>query len=109
MFRGHAYGRLGSPLRVVGGGAYVPCMYKLNDNTPYNTWLVTNTTAQYAQCNITVLAVRMQHAEIYSYFVPIFDGDMDTRTHGHSLNPSWSGVTRGYLPVKIYGVAVILF
>jgi len=28
---------------------------------------VVNTTAQYAQCNITVLAVRMQHAEIYSF------------------------------------------
>ncbi len=28
-------GRLGSPLRVAGGGAYVSCMYKLNDNTQY--------------------------------------------------------------------------
>ncbi len=55
--------------------------------------------AQYAQCNITVLAVRMQHAEIYRYFVPIFDGHMVTRTDGQTLNPSWSGVTRGYLPV----------
>ena len=39
----------------------------------------------------------MQHAEIYSYFVPIFDG----RTEGQTLNPSWSGVTRGYLPVLL--------
>ncbi len=85
MFRGHAYGRLGSPLK--GGGAYVSCMYKLKDNTPYNTWLVTvmNTTAQYAQCNITVLAVRTPDAEFYSYFVPIFDRWTDRWTDGQTL------------------------
>ncbi len=58
---------------------------------------VINTTAQYAQCNITVLAVRTQDAEIYSYFVPILDGQTDRQTDGRRLNPSWSGVTRGYL------------
>jgi hypothetical protein len=58
-------------------------MYKLNDNTPYNTWLVTvlNTTTQYAQCNITVLAVRMQDTELQT----------DRRTDRQTLNPSWSG------------------
>ncbi len=79
----------------------VSCMYKLNNNTPYNTWLVTviNTTVQYAQCYITVLAVHMQDAEFYSYFVPIFDRTSDGWTDGQTLNLSWSGVTRGYLPV----------
>ncbi len=68
---------------------------------------VINTTAQYAQCNITVLVVRTKDAEFYSYFVPIFDGQTeprtdgasDRRTDGQTLNPCWSGVTRGYLPV----------
>jgi hypothetical protein len=52
--------------------------------------------------NITVLAVRTQDAEFCSYFVPIFDRRMDGQMDGQILNPCWSGVTRGYLPVLHY-------
>ncbi len=69
----------------VGRGAYVSCMYKSNDNTLYNMWLVT----------VKIPRLSMQHAEIYSYFVPILDRQTDGRTDGQTLNPCWSGVTRG--------------
>jgi hypothetical protein len=66
---------------------------------------VINTTTQYAQCNITVLAVRMQDTEFYSYFVPIFDRTSDGQTDGQT--DSWSGGTRGYLPV-LYIIIIIV-
>ncbi len=70
-------GANGSPVRTWINWTTIHCITRCSTDS-------LNTTAQYTQCNITVLALRMQDAEFYSYFVPIFDRTLDRWTDGQT-------------------------